>query len=103
MTPDSERLAADPGPRDREPADVELERTAATESTSGSDRASSLRPLAVGAALGLAAAAGVASWRRSKHAPGGYVTWSRREETPAPDSLVYIWRRRSLGDIAPPF
>ncbi|WP_435178918.1 hypothetical protein [Halorussus sp. AFM4] len=99
MTADSERPAA----ADREAADVGPEGTGPAESRSESGRAASRRHLAVGAALGLAAAAGVASWRRSKHAPAGYVTWSRREETPAPDSLVYIWRRKNLGDIAPPF
>lgn len=82
---------------------TERGRTTPAERESRGGRGSSLRSVAVGALLGLAAAAGVASWLRSKDAPGGYVTWSRREETPAPDSLVFIWRRTDLGDIAPPF
>ncbi|MFB6166292.1 MAG: hypothetical protein ABEJ31_14120 [Haloarculaceae archaeon] len=59
--------------------------------------------VAAGAAAGLAAAGGLALWYASKHSPAGYATWSRREETVAPDSLVFSWRRPDRDDVAPPF
>lgn len=69
----------------------------------GADGGSPLWFAVLGVLAGLATAAFVGIWYRSVHSPGGYVTWSRREETTAPASLVYIWRRANTDDISPPF
>lgn len=63
----------------------------------------SLRTLATAVLGGLALAGWVAVWYVSKHSPAGFETWSRREETVAPSSLVFSWRRPHLEDISPPF
>ena len=67
-------------------------------------RRSTARPTALGAAaVGLIAAAIL--WYMFAHGEDGYVTWSRREEADAPDSLVVptFSRPSDTGGIAPPF
>lgn len=72
---------------------------------SGDDgtNAGGLRRFALGVLVGLVAFGSIASWYRSQHSPAGYATWSRREETPALDLVVFSWRRPDLDDITPPF
>lgn len=68
-------------------------------------RRSPARLIGLGAAAALGLAATAVLWYQFAHGEGGYVSWSRREEADAPDTLVVptLFRSPDTDDIAPPF